>query len=252
MAWISVHEQVLGGKLRNLSKEIGCSQNEALGILIRLWLWGINNSDKDGYIIGAEREDLAEILTVGLDVKCNTLDVVEALIRTAWIDMTQVGLYIHDWSEWQEQWYKAKGIREKDAQRKRDERAWKRNAVNVERVREVSQLEEVPQPGSVPKEEPQYSKDFEAFWNAYPRKVGKGEAYKKYKTRINDGWSPSELLGAAIKYANSCTSKKTEKEYIKHGKTFLSDSTPFADYLDKKIDEPAAKGNDDDPYGDWK
>ena len=32
MAWISVHEQVIGGKLRNLAKEIGCSQNEALGI----------------------------------------------------------------------------------------------------------------------------------------------------------------------------------------------------------------------------
>lgn len=29
MAWISVHEQVIGGKLRNLAKEIGCSQNEA-------------------------------------------------------------------------------------------------------------------------------------------------------------------------------------------------------------------------------
>ena len=28
MAWISVHEQVIGGKLRNLAKEIGCSQNE--------------------------------------------------------------------------------------------------------------------------------------------------------------------------------------------------------------------------------
>ena len=44
MAWISVHEQVIGGKLRSLAKEIGCSQNEALGILIRLWLWAINNA----------------------------------------------------------------------------------------------------------------------------------------------------------------------------------------------------------------
>ena len=50
MAWISVHEQVIGGKLRNLAKEIGCSQNEALGVLIRLWLWAINNAGKDGVI----------------------------------------------------------------------------------------------------------------------------------------------------------------------------------------------------------
>ena len=39
MAWISVHEQVIGKKLRSLAKEIGCSQNEALGLLVRLWLW---------------------------------------------------------------------------------------------------------------------------------------------------------------------------------------------------------------------
>ena len=52
MAWISVHEQVIGGKLRNLAKEIGCSQNEALGLLIRLWLWGINNANKEGFIVG--------------------------------------------------------------------------------------------------------------------------------------------------------------------------------------------------------
>ena len=44
--WISVHDNVIGGKLRKLAKEIGCSQNEALGLLIRLWLWGLNNADK--------------------------------------------------------------------------------------------------------------------------------------------------------------------------------------------------------------
>lgn len=251
MAWISVHEQVLGGKLRNLSKEIGCSQNEALGILIRLWLWGINNSDKDGYIIGAEREDLAEILTVGLDVQCNTLDVVEALIQTMWIDMAQDGLYIHDWCEWQEQWYKAKEIREKDAKRKREERAVKRNKIAAKKEDGAK-----PNPPDAPKAavgtDSKYCKEFEMFWEAYPKKVGKGEAYKKYLARTKDGWSPLELIGAAKKYADSCVKKHTEKQYTKHPKTFLSDCTPFTDYLDKSSREPVAKASDDDPYGDWK
>ena len=47
MAWISVHEQVVGGKLRTLAKELNCSQNEALGMLVTLWLWGINNADSE-------------------------------------------------------------------------------------------------------------------------------------------------------------------------------------------------------------
>ena len=48
MAWISVDQKLIGGKLRSLHKAIGCSQNEAIGILITLWLWGIDNADMDG------------------------------------------------------------------------------------------------------------------------------------------------------------------------------------------------------------
>lgn len=41
MAWVSVHDNVIGGKLRELAKEIGCTQEEALGILVSLWIWGL-------------------------------------------------------------------------------------------------------------------------------------------------------------------------------------------------------------------
>ena len=119
MAWISVHEQVIGGKLRSLAKEIGCSQNEALGLLVRLWLWGINNADKEGLIIGADKSDVAEVLAIGLNPKLDSEEVVDALVETKWIDFDN-GLYIHDWEEWQEQWYKALARRDKDAERKRN------------------------------------------------------------------------------------------------------------------------------------
>lgn len=273
MAWISVHEQVIGGKLRNLAKEIGCSQNEALGILIRLWIWGINNAGKEGCIEGANKDDIAEVLNVGIDKNCDPVKVVDALIETKWIDFDD-GLYIHDWEEWQEQWYKALEVRERDAARKRAERQRKRQAkkdaeTEVEpkppiQIPEKPMEEILPTPKlKLPPGEdtnqqpavPAYSKDFEEFWEVYPKKVGKGEAYKKYKARRNDGWSEAELLEAASKYASKCARERTEKQYIKHPKTFLSDSTPFTDYLSKNetgSSAPVAQSNDDDPYGDWR
>ena len=88
------------------------------------------------------------------------------------------------------------------------------------------------------KKTPKYDKDFETFWAAYPRKADKGQCYKKYKARIKDGYSPEELLTAATNYAEQCRRQKTEQQYIKHGKTFLGDSVPFADFLPKMNEQP--------------
>lgn len=256
MAWISVHEQVIGGKLRTLAKELDCSQNEALGMLITLWLWGINNADRDGRIIGAAKEDVAKVLNVGINENIDPLKAVDALIETNWIDF-DADLYLHDWGEWQEQWYKAMTAREKDKERKRRERAEKKMASQKSPpVKKEEPVIEAPQPTiPQPKEEKPkvegYSKDFEEWWLVYPRKVGKGDAYKKYKTRIKDGWSPAELLEAAKNYRSKVLNERTEQKYIKHPKTFLSDTTPFTDYI-KKGEPVTIKGNDDDPYAEWR
>ena len=256
MAWISVHEQVIGGKLRTLAKELDCSQNEALGMLISLWLWSINNADKRGKIIGATREDVAKVLSIGLSERINPLNAVDALIKTQWIDF-DTDLFIHDWNEWQEQWYKAMEARERDKQRKRRERAEKKLAsqksppVKKEEPA-ISTLKSTIPPLEEEKSNVEvYSKDFEGFWEVYPRKVGKGDAYKKYKARIKDGWSPAELLEAAKNYRTKVLNDKTEIKYIKHPKTFLSDTTPFVDFI-KKSEAAVHQGNDDDPYAEWR
>lgn len=95
-----------------------------------------------------------------------------------------------------------------------------------------------------------YPKDFEEFWDIYPRKIGKGEAYKKYQARRKDGWSQQELQEAAKAYAEDCKRRKTEKEYIKHAKTFLSDSTPFVDYI-PKMGTDIADSAEADTYEEW-
>lgn len=95
-----------------------------------------------------------------------------------------------------------------------------------------------------------YSTDFEEFWAVYPRKADKAQAYKKYKARLGDGFSHEQLLEAAKNYADRCKRDRTEDKYIKHGKTFLGESTAFLDYLTKNA--PAAYmdsvNDDENPF----
>lgn len=280
MAWISVHESVDGPKLRKLYKQLGCSKFEALGILNFLWFWGLMNAEKDGLILYADKSDIERYLYgAGSGCKLDAGKVVDALFDSGWLDWSPLGICIHDWVMWQDQWYKAKEAREKDAKRKRESR----------RSRPSDQEEQAPmngkadgpldsptdspvdstqkdagedREGDVPQEEQQkpkpepakYTPDFEVFWDAYPRKADKGMAYKKYKARLNDGYSPAELLEAARNYAIQCRRQNTEKQYIKHPKTFLGDSTPFLDYLPKPKAPPLEPGGpgDSNPFAEYK
>lgn len=83
-----------------------------------------------------------------------------------------------------------------------------------------------------------YSKDFEKFWELYPRKIDKGNAYKKFCARLNDGFSTEELIQAAENYSLEIRKTHTDEQFIKHPKTFLSDATPFTDYIRKRKKEP--------------
>lgn len=259
MAWISVHEGVDGAKLRNLYKKLRCSKFEAVGILNFLWFWGLSNADKYGLILYVDREEIERyFIGQGAGCKLEPSSIVEALIETGWLDVTPNGMYIHDWEEWQEQWYKAKERRENDAKRKRDSR--KKEA--TEKHHEESPADGPPDaPNDTPNGEAhieqKYVNAFEEFWAEYPRKIGKGEAYKKYQARKNDGFSDSQLKEAAVNYAKQCIKNKTEKQYIKHPKTFLSDTTPFLDFLPKGIlendidSQATVQDGSVNPFNEW-
>lgn len=258
MAWISVHESVNGTKLRKLYKKLKCSKAEALGILCFVWFWGLNNADKNGKVVDADAEDIADAV-IGVS-KLPAEEIVNALFDTGWLDIIDDDIYIHDWKTWQEQWYKAQEKREYDVKRKRDKR------IAIQRNEETQDSQEDgPADGSGEGqgdgEHPAgqnpdiaYTPAFELFWDAYPRKVGKGDAYKKYKARRNDGFSDAQLLSAAENYKKECDKCNTEKMYIKHPKTFLSDSLPFLDFLPKKLMEPvtAPNGEMENPFEEFK
>ena len=256
MAWISVHEQVIGGKLRLLAKKIGCSQNEALGMLVTLWLWGIDNADINGKIVGATKQDIAKFLVIGADERIDTGKAVEAMVETCWVDCCNDNLYIHDWREWQIQWYKAMAAREKDKERKRrkvdantKEVAKKTSAQKDEAIKVQATVSETVKPNT----RPAYTEGFEEWWKAYPRKIGKGDAYKKYLARCKDGWSPEELLTAASTYSAKVEREHIDQKYVKLPKTFLSETTPFVDYIPRtEVCEEIPIDDEYDPYEEWR
>ena len=87
-----------------------------------------------------------------------------------------------------------------------------------------------------------YPSSFNEFWECYPRKQDKGQAYKQYQARLNDGYSEEQLLIACKKYAAECENENREKRYIKHGATFLSINEPFVDYLKEGVNNEQPKG----------
>lgn len=231
--------------------------------MISLWLWGIDNADDSGLIMSAGKDDVAEALKSGLSPKFNADAVVELLIENGWLDEIDGQLYLHDWSEWRVEYNRSVNGKRKHVERTQRYRKRKAAGKNlevasapyiVEEDPVIEESVELPEPAEPESAEPdnepekpeakpkkvkgiEYSEEFEQFWAAYPRGRDKGEAYKKYKARLNDGYKDEELLLAAENYATQCRIRRTEESYIKHAKTFLGPAMPFLEYLPRKEEE---------------
>lgn len=160
MHWIAIHENVLGSKLRGLRKRLNCSEAEALGILTILWLWARKNADCTGLLANTDREDIDDAIKTSIGEYLRPTDVTEAMIEEGWIDEVDGVLYIHDWEEWQSQWYTYLERKKKDAERKRKERALKKSqAEEQEKASEEEQVEGEEKPkGEEPPEPPKQPK----------------------------------------------------------------------------------------------
>ncbi len=67
----------------------------------------------------------------------------------------------------------------------------------------------------------EYSEDFQVWWEGYPLKEGKKDAFSAYKTRMKEGFTPAELLTARDRYLQQLKIKQTELKFYKMAKTFL-------------------------------
>lgn len=272
LAWISVHDHVVGGKLRELAKDIGCSQKEALGILVSLWLWGLNNADQTGKLRSCDKSDVAEeVFSKGLSEGLDKREIVDSLISQRWIDESENGdLYLHDWDTWQEQWYKFLKNKEYDAERKRAERARKRE----ESLKKVNDL---CNPVDGPKENPPDSPSdspTDAIPNEKkkPKKAAKKKIEKKqYAEYVS--LKEEEYNKLVYGYGQAATEKFIEELNLykgSTGKTYKSDYMTILNWVTEKVEKKypgliqrpkavstkAEKQNatpqDENPFGQWK
>ena len=253
MAWISIHDTIDGPKLRDLHKRMGCSKFEATGILVFLWQWGLQNADEQGHLINADRDDVERFLH-GASSGCSLdeKDIFDALLETGWIDEGEDGLYLHDWSRWQKEWYKYKSKLKKDAERKR-KAAEISNKKDTEKTADIPKEIPAEKPVEKPKNEPKakkvrndYSQDFNRFWEVYPRRDRKAEAYECFIARTNNGVAPEDMVKAAEAYSNRCRKERTPDKYIMQARTFLGPHLNFMDYVTKEKTREIAP--DENPF----
>jgi len=69
----------------------------------------------------------------------------------------------------------------------------------------------------------EYTPEFEMFWSAYPRKEGKGEAYKSFTKAINDcGATVQDLIDGIERYKCTEQWQRDGGKYIPHPTTWLN------------------------------
>lgn len=243
--WVSVYKSANGPKLRKLAKKLNRCKAEALGALVLLWQWALENADSEtGVVLSADEEDVGRYLYYEIgDDTLDANDIVLAMIDSGWIDRGEDGvqLIIHDWDEWQAPWRSYNARKKANRESKRKERAEKAaeaqnvSSENAERKLSNADTNQNRKEPAVKKSNKiEYSSAFGRLWEVYPRKDDKQIAYRKYSARIKDGYSEDELFEAVQNYATYVKKEVREKRYILMGKTFFEPEGRFTQYLPKK------------------
>lgn len=222
MAWYEAHQTMAKHpKTLKLSSLIKCERRYAVGLLHDLFAWGLDAAKKDGTLPGLSADEIAAALDFsGKKGRA----VVEALVASGYLELTENGYKIHDWYDYAGKF----ADQREDAKRRKD--AWKERKLNSDGTR-TEQFQNssrtVPErgknaptvpnrtvpyntrdsvcnararEGAVGNPQPSPKPDrWEEFWDAYPRKSGGDirEACMEYLKAIDAGADPAVLIAAA-------------------------------------------------------
>lgn len=192
MAWFKVDDGFHhSAKVLSIPRDI---RAEALGAWIIAGTWAADNMT-DGFIpIGVLNDWPVSV------------EAVSALVDAGLWEIRDAGFAFHDWCEYQPTREQLEMKREETHAKKvaagkaGAEARWHSDSRAIaENSRAIAS--DSPEPVPVPIKElsyskaaqNDYSKDFETFWSAYPRKQAKGEAWKAWKS-LNNVRPPIEVL----------------------------------------------------------
>ena len=155
--------------------------------------------------------------------------VVSALVQHGmWTDYGDFYV-VHDWNLYNRPASEVKEERERNAERQRRYRS-QRESQRDSRVTNDAPSRPVPSDVSNETSRGDLDEGFDAFWDAYPRKVEKQTALKAWRARRREGWDADQLIACAQNYARMCRSSRTQTQFIKHASRFLSKDRVWEEY----------------------
>ncbi len=96
----------------------------------------------------------------------------------------------------------------------------------------------------------EYSEDFLMFWKEYPKKVGKGEAFKKWKKERISGADLSDILNALKWQKSTDVWRKNGGQFIPNPSTYISQRRWEDEPMGADITDPT-RYNDADQLPDF-
>lgn len=227
MAWIELHQGLREHrKLFACAEMLNLSRVEMIGTLVSLWLWALDNA-QGGSLRGVSNRTLANVCGWP-EKKADKL--VGALKDTGWLDETEDGLAIHDWTDYAG---KLMERREKDKKRKQESRKKEDSGAGCPqdvRRTEDGQAQDVREKScaTVPKpylnhnrnNSALYSADisagtaqearalldgksFTAFWESYPNKSDRGDAWEVWKRLSPDAKTAADIQAGLTAWKQS-------------------------------------------------
>lgn len=261
MAWISVYQEVDGPKLRRLAKLLDSGKAEALGILNFLWFWGMNNADETGRALEAGREDIEDAIA-GVS-KISPATIVDALFTAGWLDDVEGDIYLHDWDQWQEQWYKLQRTRKSKAEYMRRTRSEEKAARGRQDPQEG---EETPRLPPTPPDVPAVGEEPKSPAPQKAKSAEKGPEKKKYAefVRMTEDEYEKLIEKYGMPFTVACIEELDNYKGAK-GKTYKSDYRAILSWVADRVNEKrpglmrvsketaasTPKKRSDDPYAEW-
>lgn len=222
--------------------------NEAIGLWVRAGAW-CSAQLTDGFL----PKGMAIAMAAGIaDAIANPMAPIERLLKVGlWVE-SEGGYQFHDWADYQPSAEEAKQKRKARSEAGKAGAAARWHGNSHSNSHDVchsnSNGKKMPPSRPVPinknDQTDEHEEDFAVFWSACPRKVGKGQARRAYKTARAKASAP-DLLVAMQRFAEATVN--ADPKFVAHPATWLNGER----WLDEAPAESGPLEVDGNTWDDW-